>query len=73
MDVLHGVVRRNSYDLRLDPGMRDGAEASEWLKPYDARLMQCIPISMRINHVGNDDKECSAPVELGQTESRLFS
>jgi len=42
-------------------------------KPYDARLMRCYPISTRINRVANDDEECSAPVELEQTQSRLFS
>ena len=46
---------------------------SELLKPYDARLMRCYPISARINHVANDDEECSAPVELAQIQSRLFS
>ena len=34
------------------------------MKPCDARLMRCFPISTRINHVANDDEECSAPVEL---------
>ena len=52
--------------------MTDVAEASELLKPYDARLMRCYPISTRINHVANDDEECSAPVELAQTQNRLF-
>ena len=31
------------------------------------------PVSTRINHVANDDAEYSAPVELAQTEARLFS
>jgi len=42
-------------------------------KPYDARLMRCYPISTRINHVANGDAECSAPVELAQIQTRLFS
>jgi hypothetical protein len=29
--------------------------------------------STRINHVGNDDEECSTPVELAQVQNRLFS
>jgi hypothetical protein len=44
--------------LWLDPGMRDVSAASELLKPYDARLMRCYPISTRINSVANDDEEC---------------
>jgi DNA-binding LacI/PurR family transcriptional regulator len=31
------------------------------------------PISTRINHVANDDEECSAPVELAQIQNPLFS
>jgi putative SOS response-associated peptidase YedK len=45
---------------------------SEMLKPYDARMMRCYPVSTRVNHVANDDKECSTPVELTETQSRLF-
>jgi putative SOS response-associated peptidase YedK len=43
------------------------------LKPYDVRLMRCYPISNRINHVANDDEECSAPVELAQIQNRFLS
>jgi hypothetical protein len=36
--------------------------------------MSWFPISTRINHVANDDKECSTPVELvTQTQARLFA
>jgi hypothetical protein len=31
------------------------------------------PISTRINHVANDDEECSRPVEFAPTQNRLFS
>ena len=51
--------------------MRDAAAASDLLRPCDARLMRCYPISTRINHVLNDDEECSAPVQLAQTQNRL--
>jgi putative SOS response-associated peptidase YedK len=52
--------------------MSDVTAASDLLKPYDARRMRCYPISSRINHVANDDEECSSPVELAQTQNRLF-
>ena len=52
---------------------RSGEAVSDLLKPYDVRLMRCYPVSARINHVANDDEECSAPVELAQTQARLFS
>jgi putative SOS response-associated peptidase YedK len=66
------ILDPDSYDLWLDPGMRDVAAVSDLLKPYDARLMRCYPISTRINHVANDDEACSAPVELAQIQNRLF-
>jgi putative SOS response-associated peptidase YedK len=46
--------------------------ASELLKPYDAQLMRCYPISTRINHVANDDEQCSAPAGFTQAQARLF-
>jgi putative SOS response-associated peptidase YedK len=70
-----GVYRRldpDSYDLWLDPGMTSVEVVSEMLRPYDARLMRCYPVSTRINHVANDDSECSAPVEVVEDEARIF-
>jgi hypothetical protein len=62
-----------SYDLWLDPGMTNVEAVSEMLKPFDARLMRCYPVSTRINYVANDDEACSAPVELIATQAGLFS
>jgi putative SOS response-associated peptidase YedK len=67
------VLDLDCYDLWLDPGMKNMSEVSELLKPYEARLMRCYPVSTRINHVANDDVECSAPVEIAQVQSDLFS
>ena len=66
-DRMPVILDPDGYDLWLDPGMTNVAAASELLKPYDARLMRCYPVSTRINHVANDDEECSRPVELKQT------
>ena len=63
----------DSYDLWLDPGMKDVGAASELLKPYDARMMHAYPVSPRINHVANDDQECSRAVEHADIQSGLFS
>src|ERR1035438_760457 len=70
-DRMPVILDPDSYDLWLDPGMRDVAAASEVLKPYDARLMRCYPISTRINSVANDDEECSRPVEIAAVQNRL--
>jgi putative SOS response-associated peptidase YedK len=71
-DRMPVILDPDGYDLWLDPGMRDAAAASELLRPCDARLMRCYPVSTRINHVSNDDEGCSRPVELAATQNRLF-
>jgi putative SOS response-associated peptidase YedK len=71
-DRMPVILEPGSYDLWLDPGMQNVAEISELLRPYDARLMRCYPVSTRINHVANDDAECATPVELAETQASLF-
>ena len=72
-DRMPVIVHPDSYDLWLDPGMTDVQVVSELLRPCDARLMRCYPVSTRINHVANDDEECSRPVKLVEAQDRLFS
>jgi putative SOS response-associated peptidase YedK len=71
-DRMPVILDPDSYELWLDPGMTNVAAASDLLKPFDARLMRCFPVSNRINHVANDDEEFSRPVEFEQTQSTLF-
>ena len=71
-DRMPVILDPDNYDLWLDPGMTNVEAVSEMLKPFDARLMRCYPVSTRINHVANDDAECSAPVELTETQAGLF-
>lgn len=72
-DRMPVILDPNSYDLWLDPGMNNVVEVSNLLKPFDAGLMRSYPVSTRINHVANDDEECSRPVKLAETQNRLFS
>jgi putative SOS response-associated peptidase YedK len=67
------ILDPSNYDLWLDPGMMNVDAASDLLKPYDARLMRCYPVSTRINHVANDDAECSSPAQVVQAQTNLFS
>jgi putative SOS response-associated peptidase YedK len=71
-DRMPVILRKNDYDVWLDPGMQNVAAVSEMLKPYDAKSMRSYPVSTRINHVANDDEECSRSVELVETQDRLF-
>jgi len=72
-DRMPVILDPNSYDLWLDPAMLNVEAISELAKPFDARMMRCYPVSTRVNHVVNDDEECSRPVELAQSQDRLFS
>lgn len=72
-DRMPVILDPDSYDLWLDPGMSDVQVISDLLKPYDHRLMQCYPVSSRVNRVENDDEGCSQPVEIAQIQNRLFS
>ena len=71
-DRMPVILDPDAYDLWLDPRMRDSAVISELLKPCDALLMRCYPVSRRVNHAGNDDEECSRPVEIAGVQSNLF-
>ena len=72
-DRMPVILDRESYDLWLDPSMQNVEAISEVLKPHDARQMRCYPVSTRINHVANDDEECSRPVEIAEGQDRLFA
>jgi putative SOS response-associated peptidase YedK len=71
-DRMPVVLDPDSYDLWLDPGLTKVDALSDLLRPCDALQMRCYPISTRINHVANDDEECSRPVELAEIQDRLF-
>ncbi len=72
-DRMPVIIDRDKYDLWLDPGMTNVQVVSELLKPYDAQMMRSYPISSRINHVANDDEDCSRHVEPMQAQNSLFS
>jgi len=71
-DRMPVILNHEDFDLWLDPGMQNVAAVSELLKPYDARFMRCFPVSPRINHVANDDEECSRQVGLPDVQNQLF-
>jgi putative SOS response-associated peptidase YedK len=74
--AVHGrmpvILHPDCYDLWLDPGLHDVRVVSEMLKPYDAQVMRCYPVSSRVNRVANDDEGCSTPVEPTGTQAGLF-
>jgi putative SOS response-associated peptidase YedK len=72
-DRMPVILHPDSYDLWLDPGMQNIAAISELLRPYDAVLMRYFPVSTRINHVANDDEECSRPAVIADPQNHLFA
>ena len=72
-DRMPVILDPASYDFWLEPGMQNVAAISELLQPYDGSQMRRYPVSSRVNHVGNDDEECSPPVELAEPQKRLFA
>src|SRR5437016_8848219 len=72
-DRIPVILSPDYYDVWLDPGMQNVTAVSELLKPCDARLTRCYPVSTRVNHVANDDEKYSRPVEIAETQNSLFS
>ena len=73
LDRMPVILDPDAYDVWLDPGMQNVIAASDLLKPCDARLMRCYPVSTRINSGVKDDAACSAAVEVAEVQDRLFS
>jgi putative SOS response-associated peptidase YedK len=71
-DRMPVILDPDSYNLWLDPGLQDVRVVSDILKPYEAQVMRCYPVSSRVNHVANDDEECSRPAEPTETQVGLF-
>lgn len=72
-DRMPVILNADHYDLWLDPGMSNVNTICDLLKPYDSRRMRSYPVSSRINHVANDDEECSRPVVLAEEQRGLFA
>jgi putative SOS response-associated peptidase YedK len=72
-DRMPVILDPSNYDLWLDPGFADAAALSEFLRPYEARLMRSYPVSARVNSVVNDDVGCAAPMDIVQPQqAQLF-
>jgi putative SOS response-associated peptidase YedK len=72
-DRMPVILHRDSYDMWLDPAMANVQFVTELLKPYDSRKMRSYPVSTRVNHVVNDDEECSRPLDITEAQNGLFA
>lgn len=67
------MLRREDYDLWLDPGITDPARVADLLAPFDPRQMKKYPVSPRVNSVKNDDPECAREIQIAaEAQGGLF-
>ncbi len=72
-DRMPVILRREDYDLWLDPGITNPANLADLLAPFDPRLMKKYPVSQRVNSVKNDDPQCAEEIQsAGQAQGVLF-
>jgi putative SOS response-associated peptidase YedK len=72
-DRMPVILRRENYDLWLDPGFKDVKALAGVLSPFDATQMRSFPVSTRINAVTNDDPDCVVPAHSSlPAQSSLF-
>jgi putative SOS response-associated peptidase YedK len=73
-DRIPVILKKDDYDLWLDPGMTSVEKIADLLKPFDARLTRTYPFSKRVNQVQNDDADCAAPINLeSRPQRQLFA
>jgi putative SOS response-associated peptidase YedK len=71
-DRMPVILRRDNYNLWLDPGFKDVKSLAEFLAPFDASLMRSFPVSTRINAVANDDPDCVVPWQADSPAQRAL-
>jgi putative SOS response-associated peptidase YedK len=66
------ILRKDDYELWLDPGMTNGTLVAECLKPFHSGLMNKYPVSTRVNRTENDGPDCALEVPIAATAQTLF-
>jgi len=67
------ILSKDTYDLWLDPGFKNGKELEHLLVSFDPAQMRCFPVSTRVNAVSNDDPDCVMPTDCSSpAQSDLF-
>ncbi len=57
------ILAPPSYNLWLDPKIRDVEKLKHLLKPSPSRDLAAYPISTRVNNPAHDDPSCLSPVD----------
>jgi putative SOS response-associated peptidase YedK len=61
------ILKRDDYELWLDPSTKNPSAVSGCLAPFDAALMKKYPVSTRVNRPENDDHECAQEITVSAT------
>jgi putative SOS response-associated peptidase YedK len=61
------ILKRDDYELWLDPSTKNPSAVSGCLEPFDAALMKKYPVSTRVNRPENDDHECAQEITVSAT------
>ena len=63
------ILDAQSYDLWLDPKVKNPSLVAHLLTPFDATRMKKYPVSPRVNRPENDDPECAQGVAVALPQS----
>ncbi len=58
-DRMPVIMKRESYDLWLDPGFKKADDLLDLLKPFPSDAMRHHRVGTRVNSVKNDDPACA--------------
>ncbi|MGO9403090.1 MAG: SOS response-associated peptidase [Terriglobales bacterium] len=58
-DRMPVILKRDDYDLWLDPGFKKVEDLRDLLQPFPAEAMHHYRVSTRVNSVNNDDPACA--------------
>jgi putative SOS response-associated peptidase YedK len=71
-DRMPVILRREDYELWLDPAVTNPTFVAECLKPFHSGLMKKYPVSTRVNRTENDGPDCALEVPIAATAQTLF-
>jgi putative SOS response-associated peptidase YedK len=63
------ILRSESYQLWLDPNVRNPSLVAPLLHPFAANQMKKYPVSTRVNRPENDDPECAEECAVALPQS----
>jgi putative SOS response-associated peptidase YedK len=57
------ILKPETYDEWLDPGMQDSERIEELLRTSYVKDLRSYPVSRKVNWVENDSRDCMEPLK----------